>query len=163
MFPFFENIVFWAFAIVVWVATYVVARRHVRKHAATAPKESFRNPTQRAMHWASLLLLLVPIGYVSATNEESFWPVLAVLCAQAVCMVLLRGIGIGYAKRAWLLIPVAALSVVVGAVVAVWQSDAPLSIEYAPWLLLGCTALAFAVSAVVSIYSFPIGFGERSR
>lgn len=115
------------------------------------------------MHWVSLLLLAIPLGYVLAINGEPFWLAFTILWVQVGSMVAMRLIGVGYVKRAWLLIPIVPLSVFVAAAVAVWQADAPLALQFVPWTFLVLSALAFALSGVLSLYSFPVGYGERSR
>jgi len=162
MFPFFDNLGFWAFTGIVSLLAYFLMRRHVRKQVLAAPKASFRSPQQRLMHWSSLLLLALPLGYVILINGEPFWAVFCVLWVQAGSMLALRLVGVRFAVRVWLLIPVAVASLFFGAVATVWPSVNSSAIREAPWLLLSVTTIAFALSSVISMYSFPLGYGERS-
>jgi hypothetical protein len=163
MFPFSENPAFWLFTLAVSAITYLVMRRHVHKRLVIAPQASLRSPIQRAMHWMSLLLLVIPLGYVTLINGEPFWAAFAILWAQAGSMLLLRLLKISYTIRVWLLLPISVASVFVGAIVAVWPSFDNSMLQAAPWLFLFLAALAFALSGLISLYSFPIGYGERAR
>ena len=163
MFPFFENIGFWLFTALFSALAYLVMRRHVRKQIATAPKASLRNSSQRALHWASISLIAIPLGYVFFVNGEPLWAAFAILWVQAGVMVFLRFMGVCYAVRIWLLIPVALVSAIVGAVVAIWPTIDSASFRAAPWIFLFLTSLAFGLSNAVSLYSFPLGFGERAK
>jgi len=163
MFPLFENLVFWSFTALLSALAYFLMRRHVRKQLATAPKASLRSGSQRALHWASLLLIVIPLGYVIFVNGEPFWAAFAILWVQAGLMLLLRFIGVRYTIRIWLLIPITVVSAVVGALVAVWPSVEPSTIHTAPWSFLFLASLAFALSSALSLYSFPLGYGERAR
>lgn len=163
MFPFSENLAFWIFTLVVSAIAYVVMRMHVRKQLVAAPKASLRSPVQRAMHWISLFLLVIPLGYVFLINGEPFWAAFAILWAQAGSMLILRLLKISYAIRVWLLPPISVASVFVGAIVAVWPSIDYPTLQTAPWLFLSLAASAFALSSLISLYSFPIGYGERAQ
>jgi hypothetical protein len=163
MFPFFDNLGFWAFTGIVSLLAYFLMRRHVRQQLPTAPKASLRSPRQRLMHWSSLLLLALPLGYVILVNDKPFWAVFCVLWVQAGSMLALRLVGVRFTVRVWLLIPVAVASLFFGAVATVWPSVNSSALREAPWPFLFITTVAFALSSLISMYSFPLGYGERSR
>jgi hypothetical protein len=163
MFPLSESLGFWAFTAALCAAVYFLMRRHVRKQIATAPTASLRSPSQRALHWTSLLLLVVPLGYVFLVEGQFFWAAFAILWAQAGAMLLFRLLGVRHAVRLWLLIPIAVGSIAVGAVAGAWPSVELSTIQAAQWVFLSLSALAFALSSALSLCSFPIGYGERAR
>jgi len=163
MFPLSENLGFWAFTAALCAVVYLVMRRHVRKQLVTAPKESLRSTSERALHWASLFLLVLPLGYVILIDGEPFWAAFAILWVQAGSMFSLRLLRVRYTIRVWLLLPIAVASVLVGAIVAIWPSIEPLTLRSAPWFFLAVTAILFALSSVISLYSFPAGYGERAH
>lgn len=161
--PYFVDLGFWAFTGIASLLAYFLMRRHVRKQLSTAPKASLRSPRQRLMHWSSLLLLALPLGYVAFVNDEHFWAVLCVLWVQAGSLLALRVSGIRFTVRVWLLVPLAVASFFGGVVAASWPSVNTSALREAPWLLLCFAAVAFALSSAISMYSFPPGYGERSR
>jgi hypothetical protein len=163
MFPFFDNLGFWALTGIASLFAYLLMRRHVRKQLLVAPQGSLRSPRQRQMHWLSLLLLALPLGYVILVDGEWFWPAFIVLWVQAGSMLALRLVGVRFAVRVWLLIPVSVASLFIGAAATTWPSVNSSSLSEAPWGFLSIAVLAFALSSVISMYSFPIGYGERSR
>ncbi len=163
MFPFFDNLAFWAFIAAMGAVGYFTMRKHVHKQIAMAPRESLRNPAQRALHRTSIVFVVLPLAYVGLIDGEPFWAAGAVLATQAGLMGLLQLLGVGYAIRLWMLLPITAASIIAGAAAAAWPSVEPSALATAPWLFLILAAAAFALSAAFSLYSFPIGYGERAR
>jgi hypothetical protein len=109
------------------------------------------------------VLLALPLGYIALVNAKPFWAVFAILWTQSGLMLLLRMLGIRFKVRMWLLVPIAVLSVLVGAVTSAWPAGQLAGLRSAPWALLSLAALAIGLSTVLSTYSFPLGFGERAK
>lgn len=135
----------------------------MQRASANAPAAAFRTPAQRRLHWASLLLLLVPLAYIFAVNGTHFFPVLATLAVHATVMQLLRVVGLGYVARLWPIPLVSALSAVAGAAASTWPNFGTSFLPQAPWLLLAATSSLAGLSTLLSIISFPLGFGERAK
>jgi hypothetical protein len=138
-------------------------RPSLQRAAATAPPQAFRTPTQRALHWASMFLLLPPLLYVFGVDGTHFFPVVVVLLFQVAIMQLLRLLGLGHVRRLILLPFVGIASVATGAATFSWPTLRPEELASAPWALLCLSAFSVATSVALSVYSFPLGFGERSR
>ena len=163
MFPFSQNLPFWACLAFVCVIAYFAMRRYVRRQMATAPSTALRDRSQRALHWVSLILVVAPLAYVALIDGKPFWAAFAILWVQTASMSMLRVAGVRFAIRIWLLVPVAIVSIAVGAAVVTWPSFDQSELRTAPWPYLLAATLAFALSYAVSMLSFPNGHGERVR
>ena len=164
MFPFSENLFFWATLLAATCAACLLMRRYARKLEATAPAGSLRNPGQLRMSVASAMLGALPLVYALGVNGDQIFEILTVLCAQAICMLCLRFGGVPYSVRVWLYVPLVALSAWVGGSFGASLWAGSVAVEATDkWLVLVVASSIFAVAGVLSIYSFPRGYGERER
>jgi hypothetical protein len=163
MFSLTEVIILLAVGMALGLAIRRLLQPQMQRAIANSPAASFRTPAQRRLHWASLLCLLPPFGYIIAVDGTHFFPVLASLAAHAAVMQVLRAVGLGYVARLWLIPVVSALSVVVGATSSTWPNVGTSPLLQAPWLLLVTTSSLVGLSTLLSIISFPLGFGERAK
>lgn len=163
MFPLASNFDFWIAIFVAGVVTMLVMRRHVRSRMTDAPEASFRSRKQRGMHYVSIILITVPLGYVALVNGAPFWAAFWVLGVQAGVLAVLRSWDVGYVARALMIGPIAAVSVLVGALVEVWPASGLSALSNASWAFLVLCGISLALSSAFSMYSFPLGFGERAQ
>ena len=138
-------------------------RPQMQQAIANSPPQAFRTPSQRRLHWASLLCLLPPFAYIFAIDGTHFFPVFVALTAHAAIMQALRIARFGYIFRLWIVPFASVVAVVVGVVISAWPDLNSQSFRQAPWLLLAIASGLVGVSTVLSILSFPLGFGERAR
>ena len=141
----------------------LVMRRHVRSRMIDAPVASFRSPKQRVMHYVSIILITVPLGYVALVNGAPFWAAFGVLGVQAGVQAVVRSWGVGYVARTLMITPIAVVSVLAGALVEVWPASGLSALRNASWAFLVLCGISLALSSALSMYSFPIGFGERAQ
>jgi Na+/H+-dicarboxylate symporter len=163
MVPFAENLDFWLLMALAAGFIWFVARRRSRAVVPGAPPVAFRSPAQVTMYRASIVPLIVPVGYVLGVDGTHFWPVVVVVGVQSFIQIALVGAKVGYRVRVVLIPLIALVSIAGGAVSSVWPAVDASSLQAAPWMLLSATAVAFAVGAVLSIYSWPVGLGERAH
>ena len=136
--------------------------RSARRANAAAPPEARRSLRQRALHFASALLPLLAVGYFAFFNERLLLASIALSSVFIAIMLGLRFLGIPWRTRL-LVCPLAAeVAFYAGAMWAAIPSLEPSSLAPGVLVALSTAAVAWCVSWVLSLFSFPLGYGERS-
>jgi hypothetical protein len=164
----FEYHSFWAdvfpiiLMVVLGISWAIYFRKKIRRQAAAAPKDAFRNDREKFLHRLSLFFIALPIFYSFFFAIDLFWSAFSMLGAQVLIMMVLRFLEIQFTFRLMALLPACLLSIAVGEVILVWPHIELFRLQTHAPLTLTLSGLSFSIGYFLSYISYPAAYRARA-